>query len=161
MVNDLLSLPASTSKSATILSSLYNSCISSVSFLFFYRVGHRARHSCLLVQCHVVYHIDRDGYNLLPISFIGLCFCIVRMGFHDSYKLYAELIYIANQHYKMNDLRRRQIENILDYDENINAMVMNVEKNNVELTTESLLPYTQLNTEANESVSTAINQLFV
>ena len=40
-------------------------------------------------------------------------------------------------------------------------MVMNIEKKNVGLTTERLLPYTQLNAEVNESVSTAINQLFV
>ena len=61
----------------------------------------------------------------------------------------------------MNDLRRRQIEEVLDYDKSINAMVMNVEKKNVGLTTESLLPYKQLNAEVNESVSTAINPLFV
>ena len=61
----------------------------------------------------------------------------------------------------MNDLRRRQTEEVLDYDKNINAMVMNIERKNVGLTTESLLPYTQLNAEVNESVSTSINQLFV
>ena len=61
----------------------------------------------------------------------------------------------------MNDLRRRQIEEVLDYDKNINTMVMNIERKNVGLTTESLLPYTQLNAEVNESVSTSINQLFV
>ena len=61
----------------------------------------------------------------------------------------------------MNDLRRRQIEEVLDYDKNINAMVFNIQKKNVGLTTESLLPYTQLNAEVNESVSTSINQLFV
>ena len=77
------------------------------------------------------------------------------------YKLYAKLIYIANLYYKMNDLRRRQIEEVLDYDRNINAMVFNIQKKNVGLTTESLLPYTQLNAEVNESVSTSINQLFV
>ena len=68
---------------------------------------------------------------------------------------------VANLYYKMNDLRRRQIEGVLDYDKNINAMVMNIEKKNVGLTTESLLPYTKFNAEVNESVSTAINQLFV
>ena len=40
-------------------------------------------------------------------------------------------------------------------------MVFHIQKKNVGLTTESLLPYTQLNAEVNESVSTSINQLFV
>ena len=61
----------------------------------------------------------------------------------------------------MNDLRRREIEEVLDYGKNINALVLDIQKKNVGLTTESLLPHTQLNTEVNESVSTAINQLFV
>ena len=129
--------------------------------MVFIRFRHRTRHPLLLFQCHDVYHIHRDGHNLLPVSFIGLCFCIVRRDFYDVYKLYAKLIYIANLYYKMNDLRRRQIEEVLDYDKNINAMVFNIQKKNVGLTTESLLPYTQLNAEVNESVSTSINQLFV
>ena len=118
-------------------------------FLGLYRFRDRTRHPLLLFQCHDVYHIHRDGHNLLPINFIGLCFCIVRWDFYDIYKLDANLIYVANLYYTMNDLRRRQIEDVLDYYKNIHATVMKVERKNVGLTTESLLPYTQLNAEVN------------
>ena len=91
----------------------------------------------------------------------GSTFVLFGGIFYDLYNLHAKFIYITNLYYKMNDLRRRQIEKVLDSDKNISAMVMNIEKKNVGLTTESLLPYTQLNAEVNESVSTAINQLFV
>ena len=58
-------------------------------------------------------------------------------------------------------MRLNQIREILDYDKNINAMVFNIEKKNVGLTTDNLLPYTQLNAEVNDAVQTSINQLIV
>ena len=54
-----------------------------------------------------------------------------------------------------------QIREILDYDKNINATVFKIEKRNVGLTTDNLLPYTQLNAEVNDAVKTSINQLIV
>ena len=70
-------------------------------------------------------------------------------------------MHIANLYYKMNDLRRRPFEEVSDYDKNINAMVFKIEKKNVGLTTDNLLPYTQLNAEVNDAVQTSINQLIV
>jgi hypothetical protein len=61
----------------------------------------------------------------------------------------------------MDQIRLNQIREVLDYDKNINAMVFKIEKNNAGLSTENLLPYTQLNAEVTDSVSTTVNQLLV
>jgi hypothetical protein len=50
---------------------------------------------------------------------------------------------------------------VLDYDKNMNAAVFKIEKKNAGLSTDNLLPYTQLNAEVSDAVNTAINQLFV
>ena len=107
--------------------------------MFFNRFSYRARHPLLVFQCHDVYNVHGDGFNLLPISFIGLCFCLVRWDFYDLYKLYAKIMHVANLYYKMNDLIRRHIEEVLDYDKNINAMVMKI-GNNVGLRRRAFYP---------------------
>ena len=41
----------------------------------------------------------------------------------------------------MDPIRRRQISEVLDENKHINAMVMALERKNVEMNTENLLPY--------------------
>jgi len=50
---------------------------------------------------------------------------------------------------------------ILDYDKNMNAMVFNLEKRNVGLSTENLLPYSQVVAEVVDTVNISLNQLLV
>ena len=61
----------------------------------------------------------------------------------------------------MDTIRRRQIEEVLNSDMEINKFVFQIQKRNAGLMTENLLPYTQMNSEVLETVSAVVNQLFI
>ena len=61
----------------------------------------------------------------------------------------------------MDSIRRNQINEVLDYDRNMNAMVFNIEKKNVGLYTENVMPYSQITAEVFDIVKSNINQLIV
>ena len=61
----------------------------------------------------------------------------------------------------MDAIRQRQIQEVLNGDQEINKIVFQIEKQNAGLTTENVLPYTQLNTEVLEGASAIIGQLLV
>ena len=61
----------------------------------------------------------------------------------------------------MDSIRRNQINEVLDYDRNMNAMVFNIEKKNVGLYTENVMPYSQITAEVFDVVKSNINQLIV
>lgn len=61
----------------------------------------------------------------------------------------------------MDSIRKRQIDEVLNNDMEINKIVFQMQKRNVGLTTENVLPYTQMNSEVLDTVGTVVNQLFV
>jgi hypothetical protein len=61
----------------------------------------------------------------------------------------------------MDSIRRNQINEVLDYDRNMNAMVFAIEKKNVGMATENIMPYNQITTEVFDIVKSNINQLIV
>ena len=61
----------------------------------------------------------------------------------------------------MDPIRRRQISEVLDENKHINAMVMALERKNVEMNTENLLPYNQLNNELLDATGECVSALLL
>ena len=61
----------------------------------------------------------------------------------------------------MDPIRRRQISEVLDENKHINAMVMALERKNVEMNTENLLPYNQLNNELLDATGEGVSALLL
>ena len=59
----------------------------------------------------------------------------------------------------MDLIRKQQINEVLESEININKVVFNMEKRNVALSTDNVLPYSQLNYEAIDTVSSIVNAL--
>ena len=58
-------------------------------------------------------------------------------------------------------IRRRQIDESLNDIKNFNSMVFNLERKNVELQPENVLPYTQINPEAIAATKTSVQELYL
>jgi Na+/phosphate symporter len=61
----------------------------------------------------------------------------------------------------MDNIRKAQINDVLDYDKNINAMVYNLTKSQVARLSENVLPYVQLNVQAMDGAKAVINILLI
>ena len=61
----------------------------------------------------------------------------------------------------MDAIRRQQIDEVLNNERDVNKIVFSIEKRNVELSTDNVLPYTQLNSEAINAVGSVVNQLLI
>jgi hypothetical protein len=61
----------------------------------------------------------------------------------------------------MDSIHKKQIDEVLNYDRNINSMVVALEKKQVERMTDNVLPYTQLNKVNISSAKGIINPLTV